>query len=336
MRALLLFLAIFVVFSISIKAQAPQFAVVRPNGTTYICPTFDSAYVLAQDGDYVYLPGTVIAGNKTIEKSLSIIGAGHYPDSTIYTGKTVFTGQFYISKKCTLEGFEVMNQIELAMTASNSSFIRMRMNPGLYLSGADNIYINGSILNFISGGNASSCISDISTNLYCTNSILTNAYKLQFSSFKNCILLGYTTGTNYINLANSIFSNCIFSGRYYNDWGFAPNCFSLVGLTTNNCLWQGTIDLPGTNNYVTTNMQLEFVNIGVNVLFDYNFDYHLVPNSSYLTAGDDGTQIGIYGGSTPYKEGAVPSNPHIYFKQVAPQTNSNGFLEVHFKVRTDN
>ena len=110
-------------------AQMPQFAVVRPDGTTYICPTFDSAYVKALDDDYIYLPGTVIAGNKTLSKRLTLIGAGHYPDSTAYTGKTRFTGSFTLENKCSFEGIEIDGSITITnSSASSSSFTRIKCN----------------------------------------------------------------------------------------------------------------------------------------------------------------------------------------------------------------
>ncbi|QLH46049.1 MAG: hypothetical protein HWD58_10710 [Bacteroidota bacterium] len=48
------------------------------------------------------------------------------------------------------------------------------------------------------------------------------------------------------------------------------------------------------------------------------------------------TVRGLYGGSTPWKPGMVPGNPHIYFKQISSNTNQNGELPVLIKVRTEN
>jgi hypothetical protein len=42
--------------------------------------------------------------------------------------------------------------------------------------------------------------------------------------------------------------------------------------------------------------------------------------------------VGIYGGLFPYKEGAVPLNPHISLKNIAPQTDVNGDLNIQLKV----
>ena len=57
------------------SAQTPQFAIVKPDGTTFICPSWDSAYIKSLDGDVIYLPGITIAGyaQVNIQKQLTII-----------------------------------------------------------------------------------------------------------------------------------------------------------------------------------------------------------------------------------------------------------------------
>jgi hypothetical protein len=323
--------------SLTISAQTPQFAVVRPDGTTYVFSSFDGAYTQATDDDIIYLPGTIISGDKTISKRLTLIGTGHYPDSTIYTGKTKFTGNIFLEKKCTLEGFEVSNSIAIINSnPGNCSFIRM-FTPYLTLGGTNDNFIDGSVIQLITGQIYLSGICSQSSNLFIRNSILRDLNKIQYSNFNNCLFLGFNSGGINFQIANSIFSSCIFRGLFGADWGFQTNCFPLAGNSSNNCIWYNSESFPGQNNYITTRPDEIMVNSGLTgSIFDYSNNYHLIPGSPYLTAGNDGTQIGIYGGVSPYKEGAVPSNPHIYFKQIAPQTNSNGQLQIQVKVRTNN
>lgn len=337
MRKFIFSLSALLIFTFYCTAQTPQFAVVKPNGTTTITTSFDDAYTVAVDDDIIYMPGITITGDKTISKKLTLIGAGHYPDSTIYTGKTIFTGQMYLENKCTLEGFELINSITITnANGANSTFSRLKFS-NLYLLGTNNHYLDGCVFSSITGSDvANSCLYS-SSNILIKNSIFSYLDKISFSNFNNCLFLGpYLGNTLYFSTANSIFSNCIFRGRFYIDWGFQTMCYPLAGNTSNNSLWinnTNTINIPGTNNYSSTVNELESGNSGS---FEYTYNYHLRSGSPYLTAGADGTEIGIYGGPTPYKEGAVPSNPHIYFKQVAPQTNNNGQLQIQFKVRTNN
>lgn len=89
MKLTIFILATIMTFSFCI-AQIPQFAVVRPNGTTYICPTIDSAYNKAINGDYIYLPGGNFNLTNPISKSLHIYGAGYNQDSSATTNITTF------------------------------------------------------------------------------------------------------------------------------------------------------------------------------------------------------------------------------------------------------
>lgn len=321
-----------IMFSVAGLAQSPQFAVVRPDGTTYICPTWDSAYNKAVDDDYIYMPGAYITGDKTINKRLGVFGAGHYPDSTIVTGKTVFTGNLIITQKCTFEGFQCEAVTSSGISCNGSSFIRMKISGVLLLNDAENILVDGCVVSAIFGGAANQCIS--ATNVFVKNTMLNKTIRLLYSNFKNCIFLGSTANSTGLTAANSVFSNCFFRGIYFQDF---LTCFTVAGNASNNCIWTNSINIPGQNNQTTTQPDTVLVNSGANgSWFDYPYNYHLKPNSIYTTAGDDGTQIGIYGGSSPYREGAVPQNPHIYFKQVASSTNSNGQLQIQFKVRAGN
>jgi hypothetical protein len=64
---------------------------------------------------------------------------------------------------------------------------------------------------------------------------------------------------------------------------------------------------------------------------DYTHNYHLKNPEKYI--GTDGTQVGIYGGTTPFKEKGLPSNPQIIKKTIAEQTDANGNLKVDVTVK---
>ena len=84
------------------------------------------------------------------------------------------------------------------------------------------------------------------------------------------------------------------------------------------------------NNYTNIPQANIFVN-QTGTTFNYTHDYHLQAPTTYL--GTDGTQVGIYGGTFPYKEGAVPLNPHIQLKNIAPTTDANGDLQIQIQVK---
>jgi len=111
------------------NAQAPQFAVVRPDGTTYICPTWDSAYNKAIDGDNIYLPGVPVNGTFYIDKRLNIFGAGHHPDSSSVSGKTTILGSLFFRSGASggsIEGVHFTTDIYLSYTGRKIRDIQIK------------------------------------------------------------------------------------------------------------------------------------------------------------------------------------------------------------------
>jgi hypothetical protein len=82
-------------------------------------------------------------------------------------------------------------------------------------------------------------------------------------------------------------------------------------------------------NYTGIDRATIFVN-QTGTPFDYSHNYHLQAPTTYL--GTDNSEVGIYGGTFPYKEGAVPGNPHIQIKNIAPTTDANGDLHIQIQV----
>jgi len=51
-----------------------------------------------------------------------------------------------------------------------------------------------------------------------------------------------------------------------------------------------------------------------------------------LYLGTDGTQVGIYGGSQPFKEKGTPSNPQVTKKNIGTQTDADGNLQINMTI----
>ena len=63
---------------------------------------------------------------------------------------------------------------------------------------------------------------------------------------------------------------------------------------------------------------------------------HVDAGSVAMTASETGGEVGVFGGSFPFKDGLVPSNPHIFFKNISSITDNTGNLPVQIKVRAEN
>jgi hypothetical protein len=138
----------------------------------------------------------------------------------------------------------------------------------------------------------------ISLPLFSFNSIIENNIFINYNS--SCYWASYSSG--------SFFNNNLF----VEDWIIPDNCF-------------------GSGNIVNQPQSSIFINQSGNN-FSYAHDYHLQPTCPGKNAGTDGTDIGIYGGSHPWKEGSIPFNPHIQYKTISGSTDENGNLNVNIKV----
>ena len=248
-------------------------------------------------------------------------------------------------------GIRFINQVSIAGSTAISGIVldRCEFN-SLYLA-------YGSVNGFTSSNHIvrNSYISTLygfnSNNYSVVNSLITNniiRYVTQFNQinvFTNNILTGYYTpsfdhvimGVSYCNFHNNIVFNSVsiycYSRFMYNSNSniFSYNMF--VGFNGGG---------GGTNNIFSNNLNSVdkdsiFVNYSPmpdtcanpHFVFSYYDDYQLMPNCVGIGAGNDGTDIGIYGGLTPWKEEAYPINPRIINFTVSPQVPANGIININ-------
>ncbi|MFZ1289230.1 MAG: hypothetical protein WAR79_04040, partial [Melioribacteraceae bacterium] len=131
------------------------------------------------------------------------------------------------------------------------------------------------------------------------------------STFENNIFISSSGATN--GTSTSIYNNNLF----VENW--TPSACG--------CL--------GSNNINNQSQASIFVNQSGNI-FNYSQDYHLQVSCPGKNAGTDGTDVGIYGGMSPWKDGSLSQNPHIQFKQIAGATDQNGNLKINIKVKAQN
>jgi len=347
MKILILFFV--VVMSILMNVANSQNLIVVQNGGI---PTFylqvDSAIIHSQDGDTIYLPGGTWNVSTWINKRLHIIGVGHNPDSTnatfptkiltpiilsegashgtltgVFLNSTLVTGldvSSYTVKRCHL------SSLQFDVSTSNFTFIENIIDGEFFLNGLSGGPTNCSFFNNILGA-----------------AFIEAAYHFPFlnSSFRNNIFLYgsscgiYATCRYSIWSKYSIFENNVFLGSTSN---FQKVSNSIVN---NNLFCEYFSFETGTNNGINNIINQSPINTVINpgipndigsFSYSYSNDYHLQTISPGKNAGTDGTDIGIYGGSFPWKEGSVPFNPHIQHNVISNSTDQNGNLIVNIKV----
>jgi hypothetical protein len=310
----------------------------------------ETAIQNAVSGDTIYLPGALIEvqNDLIISKKLALIGAGWDMDSigglkrtelrkngnlvninyregsngSLLTGCIV--GNIVFGYKDDVNDYfdnienvtiwrNDIKQISLGVnntTANKVKKISIREN---ILNSND--YTVGYIC--IHGNYATECL--ISNNLflgYYTIEFLINSYI--YNNVINCLstTLSYVSGcyiqNNYFSYfyPSSCENNSFYNNAFANDFTFPYGTNS------------GANNL--TNQEAIKTFQVNDLNWPKNL--------QIRDASPCKNAGADGTDIGIYGGTAPYKPGAVPFNPHIDRSSISVQTDKDGNLKVNIQV----
>lgn len=315
------------------------------NGNTQIfkgTSAFSQAYNAAQNGDTLYLSGGYF-WPVNINKRLVIFGAGHNPDSTQATTQTIIQGTIYLEPDADsiyIEGLYINGNIQYSNSNHKIDYVTIRrcIFTDISFSGdrstpsLHNLIEHNVILNHADFSNTEQLLfrNNIFQNRFhhAYNAVITN------NIFLRSLHWSYYGGVPLYNVDNSLVQNNIFFNvsPYYGNLGFLEcensQFYKNLFITTPN--YTSNIQSGNYHDYPQANI---FVNCPSDA-FSYTYNYHLQNPSTLL--GTDGTQVGIYGGSAPWKEGSVPKNPHIIQKNIAPQTDNNGMLNIQIKVGAQN
>ena len=340
--------------SLCAQAQNPRI-VLQGTGDPQVFSTIDDALAAAQPNDKLYFSGgTFTSGNGgiTVDMPLHWIGAGISPDSTNVTAQTTL---------------RTLNEhITFTNDANGSSFTGIQFYPD-----GGNTF-NGDIFRFgtSTSDDAPQNMVFERCSFYCYVGLGKRdagngpdpTLPSSNSSFNECVFFGEVNGSG---ITSTTFTRCDL-GSYINDFtpsglyvdhstvryyfttcdGFIAKNSVIEGSdygaltssgTMNNCLLvAGTAADAG--SIVTTSSNIYSQVLGsifvsdVDNIFQWSDDLHLASGSPGISAADDGTNIGIYGSTSPFKAGAVPYNPHYQQATIATSTNPNGELPVSIRV----
>lgn len=312
-------------------------------GTASFFTDLSTALANATNGDTMYLPGGTFPAF-TLNKMLTIIGAGHHPDSTMATSTTIINGNINVSSdgnNSCITGMRIIGGIIFNQNSSDITVQRCYPQTGLLCEGGNNRLIIseniiGSHPTYSGGGYYQTSYSlnfstTLPNNCLITNNIILGLIKnIHNSSVRNNIFFLSCTWNIITGTFCSILSDCLLENNITD--GALPNGSNNI---FNNNLNIGVNGSDGNGNQGSNNI----LSIDFNSLFiqyttpwDYSDDLHLV-NSTYNTGGNDGTPIGLYGGTFPWKEGSLPFNPHIRAKTIGSTTNPDGTLHINIMVK---
>jgi len=338
MRSILLATAFFL-SAIAAKAQLTVFTV-EHNGTTSIFTHLDSAIANAQSGDFIYLPGGIINFSGNISKSITLVGAGFFPDSTAATSQTIIVPTVRLlrgANNFSISGVFLQNSMTVD-SCNSVSISRCRIGTNkdavLGITKCQNILINGCILGSVEN------IIPSSPNLVLQNCIIYGHLYGDGLTIKNCILFepASTSHSQLFNYGNTAFTrldNSYFENNIiYSVYVFNPSTGTTFNYFYNNVF----ANISSLSNGISSNNK--FNNTITSVLsfpintstYNPSDKFNLPSGSPAIGAGVAGTDCGIYGGTTPFKAGAVPFNPRIKSANIPSVTNPQGNLDVQFDV----
>lgn len=309
-------------------------------GTSHFSYNPDDLVAIVQnaaDGDTIVLPGGPLNlnGSLLVDKRLTVVGAGALNMGTPVTGTTTIIGT-------NVGGFQ--EKVLIQSTGKGSSFHGIRFDAPVEFVGFGNNDPTFSasftrcmfLSTFSLGGWASPVTPPAASNVHVKQCIFLWSISSSGSTApqgflaENCLIQdGVSFGGSIANAqvtqcvllnmtpdtpnAGVVFTNNIItrnsSSHTLNDAStYANNLFVLLG-GGSGLIWSGATNGGGN---VTSTMTLGniFMNVGSNTTFNEVYNYELSGSSPGLGIGLGGFDAGIHDGPSPWKEDAIPFNPH--------------------------
>ena len=298
---------------------------------------FATAVQQAQSGDTIYLSGGQFGvTHLDINKRLTIFGVGHSPSQTAATGHTQVNGDIRLLSgvdQSFISGILFNGNIFVGTTAANQAVSNVIINrchimgalrlahDGAAANLASNFLITENIIHILNGGHTRN-------HLIRQNVILGNIHSFRENNlFQNNVIMHAhsITGSTFINNVN------------LQGWGHLENSGITLSIFHQN-VFVPNIHITNTNtqgvhtNLVNQPLANIFVNYTGQTTYSDALDFNLRPEFAGNNFGTDGTDVGIFGTSTPFKANYLPVVPHIKSKTIAPQTDAAGKLSVQIEV----
>lgn len=274
---------------------------------------FQTAYDAAVNGDTLMLEGTnmdYFFNCGSFSKSLVIVGSGIHPQKqnpgvTRFFGSSCSGANYFTSGMSGSRFYGVLftTAIYFQSSVNNLVFEDCLFESSFNFSGfpSSNIAFRNCIFN----ANNSTVVSFGASNNFISNLIFTNCIfdgfiegngnQLVTMLVDHCLFL--STYINFNNVFNATVSNSIFMNLF-------PNGTTNTTFVNNICRVAGTFPTStstgnsGSGNINNTNPN--FVNYSLGDFYNPGYDFRLQAGSPAINAGADGTDLGVYGGTSKF------------------------------------
>jgi hypothetical protein len=273
----------------------------------------------ANNGDTIYVSGSLISyGNITVDKQLVLIGTGFNPQKDIpLVSQLNYINLVSGSAGSTIDGFKFLGSsptnipcngvsapyVLFSTACVDNITVRNNYILGQYIAvSGDNWLIEKNLIQYF--------YINYHVNVIVRNNLVITNTDIRFSNqpsvmFHNNLFIASSSSV-FNTVTNAVINNNIF-------YGISPagcnNCVFNNNLTFNtsqNILPYGT----NTGSGNIENQDPQFINVPtytINLLYNYR----LLATSPCHNAGTDGTDIGPYGGATPFPSSPIGGEPKI-------------------------
>ena len=312
-------------------AQLTSVAVLQheDNSTIYYGrQSLSQAYNDALEGDVIVLSSGIYKACNLNKHNIIIRGTGMY--------ETTIDGNFQINgQNNTIEDLLHNGTIQYVGTVNSFNIVRCRLHT-IEGTGSDAHLVNAKII-FSKVANALLLGEDSS--IQCMNSVIVFPFNdtSDTSSFlmTNCVIILRTTdaaGLGYTpaGVGSSLLTNCFIFVRnqksyyYFKTGGSFPASTKLTYCYSNDADVFANNSWEGNGVLSTTEVFEDF-----DGTYNDNMTFRLTADAAVSYLGTDNTQIGIYGGLTPFD--TTPSSPRITKFEVAPKA-VDGEVKVNVEV----
>lgn len=338
-----LFLSLVALFCATVSFAQSQIATLSQDETikTFYGPgSFAEAMKAAKHGDVITLSSGTFS-TTTINKAVILRGTGmlEVTDSTEFFAPTIIEGATTINVTDTIpqhlevEGIKFNDKVSYSYNLKNAVFKKCNFY-SIDCGSGSNRLTNAVLLgcrvrdNFKLIGTVS-CINSVlrhpyvPTSLYSINNtfefsncVLTWAYPnyLPYCRFQNCYIYNNYTSSNSLGY-DILPSTCVVN-----------NCVSNVARTF-------SYSINPSNKVCEPKNFFKSYSVGSSTAIGDSYKYTLTETAASTYIGDDGTQVGIYGGNLPYEDKVAI--PRITKCVVAGKSSKEGKLSVDVKVEAE-
>ena len=268
----------------------------------------------AENGDIINLSGGAFQA-VNITKAVTLRGTGIDDAAPTYINGSFDVNVVNDTHRLTLEGIRCTDYLTMKGTLTNPYFVKSQFN---YINYGTASIKNAMIVNcritsryHLNGSSTAQFI-----NSYVNNFSNYSANNTE-ASFINCVIKPEGDRNDYI-INSQLLNTVIVSNKnyYLPSSSVATNCVSV----------NSSLNIFS-NSQANTGC---FYGVSYSDLFKDSQTLELTDDAKTKYLGNDGTQVGIYGGVLPYS--SIPSYPRITKMNVANKTTADGKLSVEIEV----